>query len=514
MAKICLCLTGSTLQRDIEVLEKYRKFVDIVELRADYLTPDERLLIRRFPEMVEIPCILTVRREVDGGLFRGGEWSRIKLIAMGLAFAQTDRRRNFAYVDLENDLSVPGIEEAARTFGTRIIRSYHNMNGTDENMVEILRKSRHTGDEIVKVAVTPHSLDDMIKIFRAAKETKDLEKVVIGIGEFGLCTRVLADRLGSQITYTSAKGESDMPIAARGQLDPKELSEFYRFKNINEETAIFGVTGFPLNITLSPLFFNTVFNSEGVNAVYLPIPAISIAAFLRFADEIGLKGASVTIPYKEAIVPYLTQKSDHVRLIGACNTIVREEDGWHGFNTDAMGFSNSLLNFIKAKDLKGKRVSIIGAGGAARAVAEEVHRFKGKALILNRTPIRARELADIFGFKWAALDSLGVTRMERYKDVIIQTTSVGMDSQIDDDPIEMYKFSGKEAVMDIIYNPQRTKCLQRAAKAGCRVLNGYDMFIRQAQAQFGFFTKRELSSRALPKTLDRVLNKEGDLGTS
>jgi 3-dehydroquinate dehydratase/shikimate dehydrogenase len=104
--------------------------------------------------------------------------------------------------------------------------------------------------------------------------------------------------------------------------------------------------------------------------------------------------------------------------------------------------------------------------------------------------------------------------MERYKDVIIQTTSVGMDSQIDDDPIAMYKFSGKEAVMDIIYNPQRTKCLQRAAKAGCRVLNGYDMFIRQAQAQFGFFTKRELSLRALPKTLDRVLNKEGDLGTS
>ncbi|MDR0784568.1 MAG: type I 3-dehydroquinate dehydratase [Treponema sp.] len=499
MAKICLCLTGSTLQRDVEVLEKYRKFVDIVELRADYLTPDERLLIRRFPEMAGIPCILTVRREVDGGLFHDGEWSRIKLISLGLAFAEADRRRNFAYVDLENDLSVPGIEEAARIFGTRIIRSYHNMNGIDDDITGILRRSKRVGDEIVKVAVTPHSLDDMIKIFRAAKETEDLEKVVIGIGEFGLCTRVLADRFGSQITYTSAKGESDMPTAVLGHLDPKELSEFYRFKSINEETAIFGVTGFPLKVTLSPSFFNAAFGVQNVNAVYLPFPAVSISAFMRLADEIGLKGASVTIPYKSAVVPYLTQKSDHVRLIGACNTIVREEDGWHGYNTDAMGFSESLLNFLGAKDLKGKRVAIIGAGGAARAVVEEVRRFKGKALILNRTPIRARELAETFGFKWAELDSAGFALMEKYRNVIIQTTSAGMDSQIDVDPIEMFKFSGKEAVMDVIYHPQQTKCLERAAKAGCRILNGYDMFIRQARAQFHLFTKRELPAQDLLK---------------
>jgi 3-dehydroquinate dehydratase/shikimate dehydrogenase len=498
MTKICLCLTGSTLRRDIEVLEKYRKYVDIVELRADYLTPDERLLIRRFPRMVGMPCILTVRREIDGGLFCGGEWSRIKLIAKGLAFAETDRRRNFAYVDLENDLSVPGIEEAARTFGTRIIRSYHNINGADDDIVEILRKGRHTGDEIVKAAVTPSSLVDVIKIFKAAKETADLEKVLIGIGQFGLCTRILADKLGSQITYTSARDEPNMPMAALGQLDPKELAEFYRFKSIDKETEIFGVTGFPLNITLSPMFFNTVFSSENINAVYLPIPAISIDTFMQFAEEVGLKGASVTIPYKESVVPYLAQKSDHVRRIGACNTIVREEDGWHGYNTDAMGFSNSLLNFIKTKDLKGKKITIVGAGGAARAVAEEVHRFRGKALILNRTPIRARELAEAFGFKWGALDSEGFARMERYKDVIIQTTSAGMDKQIDQDPIEMYKFSGKEAVMDIIYKPQRTKCLQRAARSGCRVLNGYDMFIRQAQAQLKFFTNTELAERAVP----------------
>jgi 3-dehydroquinate dehydratase/shikimate dehydrogenase len=498
MAKICLCLTGSTLQKNIEIFERYSKYIDIAELRADYLTTEERLLIRKFPEMIGVPCILTVRRKIDGGVFTGGEWSRIKLIAMGLAFAETDRRKNFAFVDLENDLSVPGIEEAARTFGTKIIRSYHNINDTDDNITEILRKSRHTGDEIVKAAVTPHSLNDVIKILKAAKETKDIEKIIIGMGKFGLCTRILADKFDSQITYTSAKDEPNAPTAALGQLDPKELSEFYHFKNINEETKIFGVTGFPLNVTLSPAFFNTTFNAENINAVYLPLPATSIENFMRFADEIQLKGASVTIPYKEAVIPYLSRKSDHVRLIGACNTIVKEEDGWHGYNTDATGFSNSLLNFIKTKNFKGKKITIVGAGGVARAVAEEIHRFKGKALILNRTPIRARELAETFNFKWSPLDSSGYTRMEKYRDIIIQTTSAGMDSQIDNDPIEMYKFKGKEIVMDIIYKPQRTKCLQRAAKAGCRVINGYDMFIRQAQAQFKLFINKELAANALP----------------
>jgi len=125
MAKICLSLTGKTIQQNLDILKKYRKFIDIAELRADCLAPDERLQIRRFPELAGLPVILTIRRISDSGFFTGGESTRIKLFAQGLAYAEADARLNFAYVDIEDDLDVPSLEEAARTFGTRIIRSYH-----------------------------------------------------------------------------------------------------------------------------------------------------------------------------------------------------------------------------------------------------------------------------------------------------------------------------------------------------------------------------------------------------
>jgi 3-dehydroquinate dehydratase/shikimate dehydrogenase len=492
-------LTGGTLEKDLEVLSKYRQFVDVAELRVDCLSPDERYLIRRFPEMAGMPVILTIRRERDGGRFSAGEWSRIGLLSRGLAFADADKRRNFAYIDMEEDINVPGIEEAARTFGTRIIRSYHNTSGVDEDIAGKLRGLRRMGDELVKVAVTPRSLDDTLRVFKAAKETADLDKILICMGHFGVCSRILAEQLGSQITYASVKNEAGFPLAAPGQLDPIELFEFYRFKSITSKTHVFGITGSPLTTTLSPMFFNPVFALENLDAVYAPFPAASIQSFLQLADEIGLQGASVTIPHKESLVPYLKQVSDKVRAIGSCNTIVREEDGWHGYNTDAQGFSDSLLAFMGKKNLSGKKITIIGAGGVARAIAEEANRLKAKVLILNRTPLRARDLAECYKFRWAGLDVSGISLIDRFNDIIIQTTSVGMLPDVDKDPIEMYKFSGKEVVMDVIYKPEMTKMLKRAEGAGCRVLNGYDMFLRQAQLQYEVFTGKEFPSQLMSK---------------
>jgi 3-dehydroquinate dehydratase/shikimate dehydrogenase len=492
-------LTGETLEKDLEVLSKYRRFVDIAELRVDCLSPDERYLIRKFPEMAGMPVILTIRRKSDGGHFSGGEWARIGLLSRGLAFADTDKRRNFAYIDMEEDINVPGIEEAARTFGTRIIRSYHNTSGVDEDIAGKVRGLRRMGDELVKVAVTPQSLDDTVRVFKAAKETAGLDKILICMGHFGVSTRILAELLGSQITYASVKNEAGFPPAAPGQLDPIELFEFYRFKSITSKTRVFGITGYPLTTTLSPAFFNAVFALENFDAVYVPFPAVSIQSFLQLAEEIGLQGASVTIPHKEKVVPYLAQQSEKVKAIGSCNTIVREEGGWHGYNTDAQGFSDSLLAFMGKKNLRGKKITIIGAGGVARAVAEEVYRLKAKALILNRTPLRAYDLAEPYKFRWAGFDASGLPLMDRFNDIIIQTTSVGMAPDVDKDPIEMYKFSGKEAVMDVIYKPEMTNMLKRAERTGCRVLNGYDMFLRQAQFQYNFFTGREFPSQLMSR---------------
>lgn len=491
MAKICLCLTGKTLARDMEILEKNRKYVDIAELRVDCLDPDERFLIRRFPEMAGIPVILTIRRNIEGGFFVGGEGSRIALLAQGLAYAVADTRRNFAYVDLEEDLNVPSLEEAARAFGTRVIRSWHNMKGVDENLTDKLQNLRRVGDEIVKVAVTPRSLDDVVRVYQAAKATAGMNKILLCMGEYGLNTRILAEHLGSMLSYSSSSGESDLPGNALGHLDPKEMAEFYRFRKITSETKIFAVAGYPLKMTSSPHFFNTAFGLEEIDAVYVPIPADSVHSLMRLAEEIGISGISVTVPYKEEVLPYLSYTSEEVASIGACNTVVASPQGWRGYNTDAAGFSLSLLSFLGRKDLRGRRVTIVGAGGAAKAVASEVHRLKGKALILNRTPARARALAEPYRFVWSGLDGRGAEQMEKYSDIIIQTSTAGMSPNVNEDPLVFYEFSGRETVMDLVYKPEKTLCLQRAERAGCRILNGGDMLLRQARIQFTHYMNRE-----------------------
>jgi 3-dehydroquinate dehydratase/shikimate dehydrogenase len=477
----------------MEILNKHRKYVDVAELRVDCLDPDERFFIRRFPEMAGLPVILTIRRNQEGGFYTGGESSRITILAKGLAYAAADKRRNFAFLDLEEDLDVPSLEEAARAFGTRVIRSYHNMEGVDEDLAGKLKKLKRVGDEYVKVVVMPRSLDDVVRVYQAAKETEGLDKILHCMGEYGVNTRILAELLGSQFSYSSPAGESDLPLAAPGQLDPKELAELYHFHKITAKTKIFAVAGFPLKVTDSPYFFNTAFRLEHIDAVYVPIPTDSVSSLLRLAGEIGISGISVTVPYKEEILSFLADRSQEVMSIGACNTIVTSPKGWIGFNADAAGFSGSLLDFIGRKDLRGKKITIIGAGGSARAAAAEVHRLRGKAIVLNRTVAKARALAEPYRFAWAGFDSHGANMMEKYSDIIIQSTPVGMAPNIEADPLEFYKFSGRETVMDLIYRPEKTSCLKRAEKAGCRILNGSDMLFRQARIQYTYFLNKEFS---------------------
>jgi len=231
--------------------------------------------------------------------------------------------------------------------------------------------------------------------------------------------------------------------------------------------------------------------------VYVPFPVTNIGDFLELAKEMDVQGLSVTVPYKEAVLPFLGQRSAIVQSIGACNTIYRKEDAWSGENTDYAGFSTSLLNFLGKKNLKRQKITIIGAGGVSRAVAAEVFNMGGKALILNRTVHKARNIASRYNFRWGGLDNNGVNLMSKYNNIIIQTTSAGMEGYDESDPLELYNFTGNEAVMDLIYTPAQTPFLKRAAAAGCRTLNGYDMVIRQACFQYVNFFEKEIPKKHL-----------------
>ena len=509
MAKICLCLTAKTLQRNLEILDKYRSYADMAELRVDCLDPDERLLIRRFPEQAGIPIVLVIRREVDGGWYVGGEGARISMMARGLAYAEADRRRNFAYLDIEEDLDVPSLEEAARTFGTRIIRSYHNIKGANVDLSAKIRSMRHSGDEIVKIVVAAQSTGDVLNLLQAGKKYEGQEKILIGIGHYGVYSRILAEQFGSFISYTTAFSETDAPPAAPGQIDIRDMVDLYHFRDITKNTKIYGVVGYPLKATGSPHFFNTVFKLEGTDAVYVPFPADSITDFMEIAQELNVEGISVTTPYKEAVISFLSSMSSEVQSIGACNTLSRIPQGWLGTNTDVKGFSDSLLAFLDKQNIKRQRVTVIGAGGVARAVAFELYRLGAKALILNRTAQKARSLAALYKFSWGGLNDREIEKVDKYRDILIQATSVGMeghdpaerpgqknlpghkDLPVSKDPLAMYNFFGREKVMDLVYEPKMTTFLKRASIAGCRVQNGYDMLIRQARYQYTQFTGKE-----------------------
>ncbi|MDR0400487.1 MAG: type I 3-dehydroquinate dehydratase [Treponema sp.] len=511
MAKICLCLTASTIGRDLAILEKNRPYIDMVELRVDCLEPNERFLIRRFPEQAGIPVVLTIRRDLEGGNFSEGEGSRIRLLSQGLAFAEADRRKNFAYIDLEEDLEVPSLEEAARTFGTRIIRSSHNCRGIDADIPGKLRKLRRVGDELVKIAVLARGSADALALVRAVKEERGVDKSILCMGPYGIFTRILAEKLDSQIVYTNPE-EDGRPRAAPDSLCPRDLVDLYRFRCIRADTKVFAVVGYPLAPTRFPKFFNTVFTLENTNAVCIPFAADSFEDFMALAAELNLNGVSVSVPYKEKAIHYLGSLSDEAERIGACNTITWGPQGWRGVNTDIQGFSDSLLNFISAHakegggirifgmgkrgpkavaSLRGKRVTLVGAGGAARAAAAELYRLRAKVLVLNRTLVKARNLALPYKFRWGALDERGINQMEKFSDIIIQTTSLGMAGNTGQDPLELYSFTGKEKVMDLVYEPEQTPLLRRAAAAGCAVLNGYDMLIRQVRYQYAHFLQRD-----------------------
>ena len=492
--KICLTLTGKTLDEDLRLIDKYRDSIDMVELRADFLEDNERIKIREFPTLAKVPCILTIRRQVDGGKFIEGEAARTIIFARALSFASEEKSKNFDYVDFEEDFNVPSLQDAAQAFGTKIIRSVHNMTGPVTGIRERLKSLNKTGLEIPKIAFMPKTLDDVTNLFEEARELEDSNHILIAMGPLGAPSRILSAKLKNFLTFTSAP-ETNSNVGNLGHLDPWTLQNVYHFKNINDQTVIYGITGWPLEHTSSPQLHNEGYAKHGMNAVYIPMRAQKIAEVFRFAESVGVQGFSVTVPHKESCIEQLDQTDRKVDEIGACNTVVNSAGKWFGYNTDTGGFSKALLEFLGLKNLKHKKVAIIGAGGAAHAIAHAVKKLHGNACVFNRTFSKAKAMAEKFGFKYSilGLDSLPV--LKKYSDIIIQTTVVGMGSDEpsneSNDPLYFYDWTGKEMLYDIVYVPEKTPIMVKAEKAGCRVSNGFNMLKYQGWEQFALFTKNE-----------------------
>lgn len=490
---ICMTLTGSTLEEDLMLAKEYEKQTDIVELRVDYLSEEEQLYVRRFPSLIKQPCLLTIRRDVDGGKFTSGEFSRTNLFGRALAFANPDKSRNFAYVDFEEDYYIPGIQDAAQAFGVRIIRSFHDMKGPVTNLKERCEQMRKTGYEIPKIAFMPNNLSDVTNLFKEG-ESLDYDHIFVAMGPEGLPSRILSAYSNSFLTYVSPK-ELMQNTNAIGQIDPISMNDLYNFRNITKNTAIYGVTGWPLVKTSSPEIHNAGYRRHGMDAVYLPVRSSVFSEVLSFAEKMGINGMSVTIPFKESVLYYLHEQSQDVVEIGACNTIVRKNNKWLGYNTDAPGFKRALLEFTGIQKFKKMKVAVIGAGGAAKAIVYVLKQLGCKVCIFNRTLENAKQLADKYGFDYCQLDQKAAGKLEEYSSLIIQTTSVGMNAtgpaSLENDPIYFYDFRGTEMVFDIVYVPSITPIMKRASMAGCKVCNGYKMLEYQGYEQYKLFTGKD-----------------------
>lgn len=490
---ICLTLSRPTIQEDLKLIETYRPYIDLVELRADYLSEDECLHIRKFPRLANIPCILTIRRRIDGGLYVGGEAARMVLFARAMAFADQDARNNFSYVDFEEDFHIPSLQDAAFAFGTKIIRSFHDIHNPVYDIVEKCDAMRKTGFEIPKIAFKPNSLKDVTHLFKVAKDFNKYDHILCAMGDIGTPSRILSYKTNSYLTYCSPE-TVEKTLAPLGHLDPITINNVYHFRELNDETKIYGITGYPLPYTSSPELHNKGYKLHNMNAVYIPIRSQSISEAIEFCDEVGVEGLSVTIPHKESVLSELDEIDEEVAEIHASNTLVKKDFGWIGYNTDASGFMKALQEFLGVEKLKHRRVAIIGAGGAARAIAYAIKKLGGKACVFNRTLANARTVASKYGFAYAQLCPENLPELETYADIIIQTTSVGSgqydftDSNEKNDPLYFYTFNGTESVYDIIYTPQMTPLMVRAKNAGCKVSNGYSMLKYQGYKQFKLFT--------------------------
>jgi len=309
---------------------------------------------------------------------------------------------------------------------------------------------------------------------------------VLGMGEVGFVTRVLAGRLGSAWCYASPSEQAVAP----GQVTPEVLERTYRFRSVSPGTALYGVMGNPIMHSKSPAIHNRGFDETGIDAVYVPFQVPDLEGFWAAADVLDVRGLSVTVPYKTAVLGPNVEPDEAVRLVGACNTLVRRPGlpQWKGLNTDVEGFLTPLRTALGGSIPPGLRATVIGAGGAARSVVYALRTAGVRVLVLNRTRQTGQALAAAFGADSAGLDEAGIHASEGGADLIVQTTSVGMTPHDADDPAPGLRFTGRELVYELVYAPAQTPFVRRALAAGCRVVYGRQMLLAQAALQFQAFT--------------------------
>ncbi|MGD8981963.1 MAG: shikimate dehydrogenase [Desulfobacterales bacterium] len=270
--------------------------------------------------------------------------------------------------------------------------------------------------------------------------------------------------------------------------------------NINSDTILFAVLGDPVFHSLGPLMHNTAFSELGYNGAYLAFRVKDIGKAVAGIKALGIKGASITIPHKVPVMDFLDELDDTAKKIGAVNTIINRGGVLTGYNSDGLGAVKALFERTAIKD---KHVVIIGAGGAARAIGFAIISEGGRVTVINRTPAKGEALANDLGADFQPISNINKTACH----ILINTTPVGMTPDIDVMPVRKQDLDKAMVVMDIVYNPLKTRLLKTAEHIGCRTIDGVSMFVYQGALQLEWWTGMKAPVEVMKKAVLNVLGK-------
>jgi len=493
LPRVCVAIAASNPAEMVQKADIAVRDNPFIEFRLDYLSQPALGLakLKTFVEFhPEALIVATCRRAANGGKFRGSVASQVDVLAKA-----SNLGCHLVDIELETAAQLKQSDFNRLRRSANLILSYHDFRGTKKLEETFAKMQEHPAD-FFKIVTTANSLYDNVVMMKFLEKYSH-EHSLIGLcmGEQGVISRLLCVRAGSQFTFAAANpGEETGP----GQLAARALRDVYRIDQVDAATRVYGVAGDPVAHSLSPAMLNTAFRRENVNAVYLPLHAKTMEDLTACVQDIPIAGLSITMPYKEPIVKELDKSDPWTAKVGACNTLVRSQDGnLYGFNTDVNGVVRPLELRIR---LQGARILVLGAGGAARAAVFGLKERGAEVSILNRTAGPAQKLA-----KQARAKVINRTMLKKLEfDVIINATPAGMEGNRDPLPLAEQELKAKY-FFEMVYNPAETKMMKMARARGMHVIPGSEMFVQQGARQFEIWTGKPAPLIDMQRVVDHAL---------
>src|SRR5688572_747487 len=450
------------------------------------------------------PVVVTCRPQWEGGRFAGSEEERHRILAEAVALGAE-------FVDVEwaalHAIHKPGFADIVERAPSRVVVSSHDFDGVPRDVEARARDMRSYGAAVIKIAVMPRALRDTLPLRTIAR---DGDAVVVGMGDAGVPTRLLAARFGSRWSYA---GNGVAP----GQIPAERMLSQFRFHDIGPATRIFGVVSSTAMHSFSPVMHNAAFAAAAIDAVYVPLQTTEFGDFDEFAAALGIEGVSVTIPFKGDALRAASAADDLTRQVGAANTLRTTAKGWEATNTDVAGFLAPLEQAF-GRPLAGARASVIGGGGSARAVVVALLSRGARVTVHTRRreqaesvtgslvsdPASASAAVPLRRDEEAGLDMLdiGAWPIPAGWDLLVNCTPLGSPTMRDESPVPGGPFTG-ELVYDLTYGAGESRLLREARAAGCRTLDGLPMLVAQAERQFDWWIGRPPQPGVMRNAIER-----------